>query len=128
MIKKDLMTLKDIDIYSLSMFALYKLIEIPEYASISELPYILDKDNMLKLCEYFGGRTIRIPTISELESLMNILLLYQYVNIEGIEYQDAIKLIGYESKDLRKVKSIYNKLCKVLSNYDIKPRPSYNEQ
>lgn len=128
MIKKDLTTLKDVDIYSLSMFALYKLIDIPEYSAISELPYILDKKNMLKLCEYFGGRTIRIPSVDELNSLMNLLLLYQYVNIEGMDYQDAIKLIGYNSRELRKVKSIYNKLCNILSDYDIKARAKYEEQ
>lgn len=127
MIKKDLLTLKDVDIYSLSMFALYKLVEVPEYSSISELPYILDKENMLKLCEYFGGRTIKIPTIDELDSMMNLLLLYQYVNIEGIDYQEAIRLIGYDSKDLRKVKAIYTKLCKVLEKYDIKSRSNYSE-
>ncbi|WP_300924659.1 hypothetical protein [uncultured Clostridium sp.] len=128
MIKKDILTLKDTDIYSLSMFALYKLIDVPEYSAISELPYILDRFNMLKLCEYFGGRTIKIPTTDELYSIMTLLLLYQYVNIEGKSYDEAIKLIGYESKDLRKVKSIYNKLCKILDNYDIKARSKYDEQ
>lgn len=124
-IKKNLMTLKDVDLYSLSMFALYKLIDIPEYSTISELPYILDKNNMLKLCEYFGGRTIRVPTIEELHSLMNLLLLYQYVNIDKMEYSQAVKLIGYNSKELRKVKTIYTKLCKILDNYSIKSRDKY---
>ena len=124
-IKKNLMTLKDVDLYSLSMFALYKLIDIPEYSTISELPYILDKNNMLKLCEYFGGRTIRVPTIEELHSLMNLLLLYQYVNIDKMEYSQAVKLIGYDSKELRKVKTIYTKLCKILDNYSIKSRDKY---
>lgn len=26
-----------------------------EYSSLSELAYILDKDNLLNLCEFFGG-------------------------------------------------------------------------
>jgi len=128
MLKKDILTLKDTDIYSLSMFALYKLIDIPEYSAISELPYILDRTNMLKLCEYFGGRTITIPTTDELYSTMTLLLLYQYVNIEGKPYDEAIKLIGYESKDLRKVKAIYNRLCRVLNNYNIKARPKYDDR
>lgn len=127
MIKKTLTTLKDIDIYSLSMFALYKLTDIPEYSTIAELPYILDRENMLKFCQYFGGSTIRIPTIEELHSLMYLLLLYQYVNIDNIPYNDAVKLIGYESKDLRQVKSNYNKLSKILEKYDIKSRDSYEK-
>ena len=126
MIKKDLTILKDVDIYSLSMFALYKLTDVPEYSAISEMSYILDRENMLKFCEYFGGTTIKVPTVEELHSIMALLLLYQYVNIEGMDYQDAIRLIGYESKDLRKVKSIYTKLCRILENYDIKARNKYN--
>ena len=125
MIKKDLTVLKDVDRYSLSMFTLYKLTDVPEYSAISELAYILDRENMLKFCEYFGGSTIKVPTVEELHSIMALLLLYQYVNIEGKEYQEAIRLSGYESKDLRKVKSIYTKLCKVLENYDIKTRNKY---
>ena len=62
---KDLTTLKEPDLYSLSMFTLYKLVDIPEYSSISELSYILDKTNLLKLCEYFGGTTIKIPTLND---------------------------------------------------------------
>lgn len=127
MIKKTLTTLKDIDIYSLSMFALYKLTDIPEYSAISEIPYILDRENMLKFCQYFGGRTIKVPTVEELHSLMYLLLLYQYVNIDHIPYDDAIKLVGYESKDLRQVKSTYNRLCKVLDKYDIKVRNKYED-
>lgn len=124
-VKKDFISLKDIDVYSLSMFALYKLTDIPEYTTIGELPYILDRENMLKFCEYFGGQTIRVPTVDEIHSLMYLLLLYQYVNIDGMNYDDAINLIGYDSMELRSVKSAYLKLCKVLKNYDIKPRNPY---
>ena len=122
MIKKDLENLKQIDIYSLLLFSLYKMIPIPEYSSIAELVYILDKDNMLNLCEYFGGQTIKIPTIKELESLVYSLLLFQYTKIDNMDYDQAIELIGHESKDLREVKANYRKLLEVLANYDFKPR------
>jgi hypothetical protein len=49
---------------------------VPDYMVLSELVYVLDKDNLLKLCEYFGGSTIKIPTIKELESIVYSLLLY----------------------------------------------------
>lgn len=62
------------------------MIPIPEYSSIAELVYILDKDNMLNLCEYFGGQTIKIPTIKELESLVYSLLLFQYTKIDNMDY------------------------------------------
>lgn len=124
-VNKALTILKDTDMYSLSMFALYKLTNLPEYSAISELPYILDRENMLKLCQYFGGRTIRIPTTEELHSLMSLLLLYQYVNIDKIPYDEAINLIGFPSKNLRQVKKTYSELCNILNSYDIKARNNY---
>ena len=110
--------LKDTDCYSLLLFCLYKLLEIPEYSSLSELVYVLDRKNLLNLCEYFGGQTITIPTIDELEMLTYSLLLYQYVNIEKKDYTEALELIGHESKDLRRVKKFYTKLCEVLEKYE----------
>lgn len=122
MIKKELENLKQMDFYSIMLFVLYKTIQIPEYSSLSELVYILDKDNLLNLCEYFGGQTIKIPTIDELESLTYSLLLFQYVNIEKMDYNEAVKLIGHESKDLREVKSMYRKVVEVLDKYEFKSR------
>ena len=123
-ITQGLNNLKETDLYSLSLFSLYKLIGIPEYSSLSELAYVLDKENLLNLCEYFGGQTIKIPTIDELESLVYSLLLYQYVKIEKMDYNEAIQLIGHESKDLRAVKSNYRKLLEVMKNYTFKTRES----
>lgn len=114
--------LKDTDCYSLILFCLYKLMGVPEYSSLSELVYVLDRKNLLNLCEYFGGQTITIPTIDELETLTYSLLLYQYVNVDKKDYEEALDLIGYESKDLRRVKKFYTKLCEVLDKYDFKPR------
>ena len=116
--KKSLDTLKDTDVYALSMFVLYKLVDVKEYSIIGELPYVLDKTNLLNFCNYFGGRTIKGPTMSELYSVMYLLLLYQYTKIEGKTYDEAISIIGYKSSELRHVKSAYNKLCKILDTYN----------
>ena len=125
-IKEKLSNLKQRDVYSLSLFCLYRLIGTPEYSSISELAYVLDKDNLLNLCEYFGGQTITIPTISEFENLIYSLLLYQYVKIEHIPYDEAIELIGHQSKDLREVKANYRKLSEILENYSFRVRTGVN--
>ena len=88
------------------------------------MTYVLDKDNFLNLCEYFGGQTIKIPTIKEVESLVYSLLLYQYVKIDKMDYDEALALIGHESCELRQVKSQYQALCKILDSYEFKVRDS----
>ena len=44
------------DIYSLMLFALYKLRDMPEYLALSELCYVLDGSNLPKFLTYFGGK------------------------------------------------------------------------
>lgn len=116
---------KDKDIYSLCLFVLYKLTDVPEYSTISELSYVLDRENMLKFCQYFGGTTIRVPTLSELESTIQLILLYQHINIEGLSFEEAAKKLQYDNVKSRKLRNAYNKLCKVLNEYQIKPKSNY---
>lgn len=122
MLKNDVENLKQQDFYSLLLFTLYKMTNVPEYSSLSELAYILDKNNFLNLCEYFGGQTIKIPTIQEVESLVYSLLLYQYVNVQHMDYDEALTLIGHEPCELRKVKSQYLELCKIMDKYHFETR------
>lgn len=116
-IKDELNNLKEVDIYSMLLFVLYKMKDIDEYSVLSELAYVLDKQNLLNLCEYFGGITLKIPTIDELESILNSLVLYQYIEIEGMSYDEAVSKVGFDSYDLRKVKKDYLKLMKILDTY-----------
>lgn len=117
-VKEELAKLKDVDVYSLMLFAMFKLRDIPEYSSLSELVYILDKESLLKLCEYFGGLTLKIPTIDELESIIYSLVLYQFVNIDGMDYDEAVKIIGHRANKLRQVKNDYVRICEILDKYD----------
>ena len=119
-LRQSLDDLKMTDTFSLILFILYKLKDIPEYSTISELAYILDKDSLLSLCEYFGGLTIRIPTVDELESIINSLLMYQYINLDGYSYDEAISKIGFDSFQLRKIKKDYTSICTILEKYSLK--------
>lgn len=118
-LRKELDNLKMSDTFSLILFVLYKIRDVEEYSTISELAYVLDKDALLNLCEYFGGLSITIPTIEEIESIINSLLLYQYINIDGFSYNEAIEKIGFDSFQLRKIKKDYIKICSVLSDYSL---------
>ena len=125
-VKEDLAKLNEVDSYSLILFVLYKLREVPEYSAISELAYVLDKSNLLKLCEYFGGLTIKIPTIEELEEIVHSLLLYQYVNIDNMSFEEALMLLGKRTTDIRIVKRNYNKIKEVLEQYTFKNESECN--
>lgn len=121
-IKEELQKLHEPDIWSLLLFVLFKIKDVPEYSGISELAYILDRKNLMKLCEYFGGTTITVPTIDELEMLVYGLLLYQYVSIDGIPESDALSLVAREGVDLKEVRQSYLKIKETLQNYDFVAR------
>lgn len=120
MIKNDLNNLKEADLYSLILFSLYKLIPTPEYSSISQLAYVLDKENLLNLCKYFGGQVIRIPTVDELENLILALTLYQHVNLEHQDFERSFESIKTRSENAGEVKKLYKNLVQVLDEYEFK--------
>ena len=106
------------DIYSLMLFVLFKLKDTNEYSSLSQLSYILDKDSLLKLCEFYGGTTITIPTIEDLVAVFNALLLYQEVNIEKQDFDKMIDKRDLQRPEKRKLLDCYDVVVDVLKNYD----------
>ena len=124
--KTNLENLKEMDVYSLVLFSLYKLIGTSEYSSIAELAYVLDKDSLLNLCEYFGGQTITIPTIDEIELLVIALLLIKYIKVDNMTYEEAIKQVSSDHTfSAKKVKQMYLQLQEVLDKYEFKSRENY---
>lgn len=121
-IKTELKKLKEVDIWSLMLFVLYNFQKIPEYSTLSELAYIVDEKTLLKLCEYFGGQTITIPTIDQLEETIYAMLLYQYTDIEHIPFEEALLLLRVNKNQEKSIKNCYKTLKYVLSNYEITPR------
>lgn len=121
-IKDELNALKQKDIYSLILFILFKLKNISEYSTLSELIYILDKDSILKLCEYFGGQYIKIPTIDELESIIYALMLYEKIDLNDIDYDEAVKSIASFTDNIKEIISLYRQIKVLISDYEFKPR------
>jgi hypothetical protein len=119
-IKKNLESLHLSDIYSLILFILYKVQEIPEYAVTSELCYLLDGANMTRLLTYFEGRTITIPTKEEFATVTNALLMYQYINIDGESLTAAQnKLKDLTAKQKEEVIELYLKIIPIMRQYNI---------
>ena len=121
-IKNELKKLNELDIWSLMLFVIYNFQKVPEYSTLSELVYILDKPHLLKLCEYFGGQTIKIPTIDQLEETILGMLLYQYIDIEKIPEEEAIELLRVDKSKEKVIKTCYKSLKYVLSTYDFTSR------
>ena len=119
-IKKNLNSLHLSDIYSLMLFVLFKVQDIPEYAVASELCYLLDGANMTRLLTYFAGKTITFPTEAEMTIVTNALLMYQYINIDGDTFTAAQnKLENLTKKEKDKVTDLYVQLLPIMKQYNI---------
>ena len=119
-IKTNLSTLHLSDIYSLMLFIIYKIQDVPEYAVLSELCYLLDGANLTRLLTYFAGKTIRIPTEEEFATMVNALLLYQYINIEKNTLVDAqARLEDVTPKQMEKITDLYLKILPIMKQYNI---------
>jgi len=119
-IKSSLNTLHLSDIYSLMLFIIYKLQDIPEYMVLSELCYLLDGANLTRLLTHYAGKTIRIPTEDEFATMANALLMYQYINVDGMSLVDAQnKLEDVTPKQVEKITDLYIKILPIMRNYNI---------
>lgn len=105
------------DIYSLMLFVMYKLKDSNEYSSLSQLSYILDEENLLKLCEYYGGTTIYIPKIEELEDMLNAMLLFQRVDIEKQDFTKCLTTLDKKGENTKIIKKNYFVIKEVLKDF-----------
>lgn len=118
--KQDLNTLHLSDIYSLMLFIMYKLQDIPDYATLSELCYLLDGANLTRLLTYFSGRTLQFPTQEEFANVSKALLLYQYINLDGNSVSEAqLKLGTLTPKQRDQIMEIYLKIIPIMKSYNI---------
>lgn len=107
------------DIYSLMLFILYKTKEVPDYAILSELCFLLDGSNLTRLLTYFEGKTVTFPSAGEINTLVNALLLYQYINIDENSLSEAQNKIKATSKQKAEITDLYLKILPIINNYNI---------
>ena len=115
------------DIYSLMLFILYRLKEIPEYSTLSELVYILDNENFIKLINYYGGKTIRIPKVDELSTILNALLVYEREQNTDLSLSDIFKDIGIDKKEIPEIMKILQLIPQLMDDYDFKRETKRNK-
>ena len=119
MTKWQLQNLTKSDTYSLILFCLYQLKKDQKVSGLSELIYLLDEQSLLSLCKYYGGLTITIPTLDELQTLIYALVLYESININNKTYDQAIKELNCEDTIKEEVINQYASVCEILKNYKI---------
>ena len=117
-VKERLSELTETDVYSMILFALYKISDNPKYTTLSELTYVLDRKNLIRFLECFGGLTIKVPTVEELTIMTDALLLYELTHLEDYTLEDALKEIDTEGISLKSLKVAYVSICDILSKYD----------
>lgn len=119
-LRQNLNNLKLSDIYSLMLFAMYKTQDVPEYAVLSELCYLLDSHGLTRLLTYFAGKTVTFPSEDDFVTMVNALLLYQYINIENKSMGVAQELLSNATtKQKDQATELYLKLIPVMKQYNI---------
>ena len=100
------------------LFILFRMKDDVKYSTLSELSYVLDGDNLPKFLKYFGGLTIKVPTLKDLRLLTQGLLLYQYVNIEEeVDFKKALDAVCGEEFSADDIKEVYSKIIEIVNNY-----------
>ena len=110
--------MNDQDVYSVLCSFLYDLKKVPEYAMLSELCYLLDVESFLNLLKYFEGQTIKIPTKDEFAELVQVLLLFQYYEIEKRPWKDCVKLAGLDTSSGKLAHNKLEKLKNTMTTYN----------
>lgn len=115
----DLDNINKEDALSLATSLLYSLKGFPQYATTSELAYILDYKNFLNLIRYYGGMTIRIPTVEELNSTLKVIVLYQSYEVEKLSWEEALKKAGIKQSESISAKMKLNNFKKILRSQEV---------
>lgn len=106
--------MKEQDTYSIILFLLYKLMGTKEYSTLSQLAYILDRKQLVDLCDCFGGQTIKVPTLKDLKEVIELLLLYHKVNVQKQDFNECIK----EVEDKEIISEKYKQVCELMQEYN----------
>lgn len=107
------------DLYSVATALLYTLKDTPQYSTMSELFYILDYPNFIKLIKYYGGQEIRVPTHEEINEMLTVLLLYQYREVEELPWDECLKKVNADPDQSKSLRGKVNALVALLKDQDV---------
>ena len=99
--------LKERDIYSKILMILYKLKDDDKYSTLSSLVWALDKENLLAFLTIFEGVELKVPKITDLKLIVGALQVYQLVQFESKDLNDALKDVLTSEMSLEDLKDAY---------------------
>ena len=85
--------LKD-DTYSVLGILLYATTGDPHYSLLNELVYLLDNRSFINFLKYYEGQTLKVPTLEETQEALQLLLYYQYTEIDHLPNHEALDKAG----------------------------------
>ena len=116
---KNISQLNEDDVYTLVFFLLYKLKDDPDYAVASELVALLDKQSLLKLCAYYGGKKLQIPEVRDIEKMLDLIDAIIEVNVKhAMTIQDYCIRKSMEPQLGRIFINKYFQICELLKDYE----------
>jgi len=105
--------------YYMALMILYFLKDDPKYSTISEMVYLLDKQNFLNLVQYYGGQEIYVPEKDEIMLALKTILLYQYRVINKMPWSEALIKAGFNPSESHIARGLYISLEQVLEKTKI---------
>jgi len=106
----DIKILSEDDLINEILYLIYKLNDNPKYSTVSELIYVLGKDNLFKLCSVFGGCDLKIPTLLELKLFTGALYVHSAMNNDGYSFDDAFKALKLDSSLKKQIFTICSEI------------------
>lgn len=89
--------------YVLNILLLSYLTNDDAYKDLAELCFMFDDYSSFKqFIKYYGGKTIKVPTQEELKLALKHLLLFQYVKIDGANFDDSYDRVNLDKLGVSK--------------------------
>ena len=107
--------LKEKDIYGKILMILYKLKDDDKYSTLSSLIWALDKENLLSFLTIFEGVELKVPRITDLKLIVGALQVYQLVQFESRDLNEALKEVSTSEMPLSELKDAYFRINSIVS-------------
>ena len=108
------------DTYGLMLLLLHVSSDNVRYSALNELAYILDYESFLNFIKYYEGQTIQVPTMEGIQTSLKTLLLFQYYNIDHLEWHEALNKAGFLMEETHSAKRRLKLFTKYIQEHDYK--------